>query len=101
MSKRGIGFVAANGIGIKKYGERRSSGTRKLVVLDGDKIYMQNKEASKKTRINYEHGQHVRCLWAPVKEGEVAKETEEVLQGNRFAMLATESEDKQVFTRRV
>ncbi len=40
------------------------------------------------------------CVWVPVKEGEVAKETEKVLKGTRFAMLATESEVHQGFTRR-
>ncbi len=38
----------------------------------------------------------------PVKGGEVAKETEKMLKGNRFAMLAgEESEVQQDFTRRV
>ncbi len=37
----------------------------------------------------------------PVKEGEVVKETERVLKGNRFAILATESEVQQDFNRRV
>jgi hypothetical protein len=36
-----------------------------------------------------------------VKEGEVAKETEKVLKGNRIAILPTEGDDQQVFTRRV
>jgi hypothetical protein len=31
MSKRGIGFVAASGSGIKNDGERRSLDTRKMV----------------------------------------------------------------------
>ncbi len=39
--------------------------------------------------------------WVPVKEGEVVKETEKVLKGNRFAILAAESEVHQDFTRRV
>jgi hypothetical protein len=37
-------------------------------VLDGDRSYIQNKEASKKTRINYEQGQSVMYVWGPVKE---------------------------------
>ena len=72
-----------------------------VIVLDGERGDVQNKETKKRTRINYEHGQCITCVWAPVKEGEVAKETEEVLKGNRFAMLATESEVHQGFTRRV
>ncbi len=40
-------------------------------------------------------------VWVPVKEGEVARETEKVLKGNRFAILATENEVHQDFTRRV
>ncbi len=66
---------------------------------DGDKSYTQNKETSKKTRINYVQGQCVVCVWAPVKEGEVPKETEKVFKGNRFAISATESEINQGFTR--
>ena len=38
--------------------------------------------------------------WVPVKEEEVAKETEKALKGNRFAILATESEVHQGFARR-
>ena len=55
-----------------------------VVVLDGERSYTQNKETGRKTRINYEQGQYVMCVWVPVKEGEVAKETEKVLKGNRF-----------------
>ena len=44
-------------------------------MLDGDRSYTQNKEANEQTRINHEQGQRVMYLWAPVKEGEVAKET--------------------------
>jgi hypothetical protein len=61
--------------------------------------YTQNKETSKKTRTNYEHDQYVMCVWGPVKE-EVAKETENVLKRNRFAILASEFGDRQGFTRR-
>ncbi len=66
------------------------------VVLDGDRSYMQNKEASKQTRISYEQGQCVMYVRALVKEGEIAKETDEALKGNRFVILATEG-----FARRV
>ncbi len=70
-------------------------------VLDGDKSYAQNKETDNKTRINDEQGQYVMCIWAPVKEGEAAKETEKVLKGNRLAILATESEVRLGARRRV
>ncbi len=62
---------------------------------------MQNNENHRKTRIKYEHGQCVMYVWAPVKEGEVAKATEKVLKGNRFAILAADSEIHQGFTRRL
>ncbi len=39
---------------------------------------MQHKETNKKTRINYEQGQHVTYAWAPAKEGEAVNETEDV-----------------------
>ncbi len=54
-----------------------------------------------RTRINYEQGQRVVCVWVPVSEGEVAREAEWALKGNRFAMLARESEVHQGFTWRV
>jgi hypothetical protein len=47
----------------------------------------------------YEDGQYVMYLWLPAKREEAREETEKVLKGNRFAILATESE--QVFSRRV
>ncbi len=101
--KRGIGFVAANGSGadVKKAlgSVHEMSMGGKAVVLDGDERYTQNKDTNQKSRINYEKGQHLMYVWAPVKEGEVAKETEKVLKGNLFAMLATESEVHQGFTR--
>ncbi len=68
--------------------------------MDGDRSCTQNNETSNKKRINYEQGDYVRCVWAPAKEGEVAKETERALKGNRFAVLATDSEDRQGFIRR-
>jgi hypothetical protein len=52
------------------------------------------------TRIKHERVQFVMCVWVPVKEGGVAKGTEKVLNGNRFAMLAAVSEVHQDFTRR-
>ena len=128
MSKKGIGFVAANGSGIKNYGEKMIVGYKddggavsmkvqcadvkkvlcsvhkmntggNVVVLDGERSYMQHKESGKKTRIEYEDGQYVMYLWVPARREEVKEETEKVLKGNRFAILATESE--QVFSRRV
>ena len=130
MSKRGDGFVSANGTGIKKYGEKKIAGYTddgeavslriqradgkevlgsvhkmnmggNVIVLDGEKSYMQNKETSKKTRINYEQGQYVMYVWVPSKEKEAEEQTEKVLKGNRFAILATESEVHQDFNRRV
>ena len=68
------------------------------VVLDGGRSYMQNKENGQKTRINYEEEQYVVHLWSPSKEEEVQEETEKVLKGDRFAILAAESE--QVFSQR-
>ena len=71
------------------------------MVLDGEKSYMQHKESGKKTRIEYEDGQYVMYLWLPAKREEAQEETEKVLKlkGNRFAILAADSE--QVFSRRV
>ena len=128
MSKKGIGYVAANGSSIKNYGEKRIAGYTddgesvsmkiqcadvkkalcsvhkmnmggNVVVLDGGRSYMQNKETGQRTRIKYEDGQYVMYLWLPSLEKEANIETEKVLKGNRFAILATESEE--VFTRRV
>ncbi len=62
---------------------------------------MQIKETSKKTRINYEQGQYGMYVRAPLKEREAKEQTEKVLKGNRFAILAAESEVHQGFTRRV
>ena len=128
MSKRGIGYVAANGSGIKNYGEKKIAGYTNdgegismrvqraevkkvlcsvhkmnlggnVVVLDGGRSYMQNKESRQKTKIHYEDGQCVMCLWPPSEGEEAQKETQKVLKGNRFAILATENE--KVFSRRV
>ncbi len=52
-----------------------------------------------RTRINYEEGQPATSLRSPSKVEEAQEETETVLKGNRFAILATEG--KQVFSRRV
>ncbi len=67
-------------------------------VLDGGKRHTQ-KESGQKTRIKYEEGQSVVCQWSSAKEEDAQNETEKVLKGNRFAILAAESE--QVFNWRV
>ncbi len=72
-----------------------------MVASDGGKSYTKNKVTNKQAWINREQGQYVTCGWAPVKEGEVAKEMEKVLQSSRLAVLATESEVYQGFARRV
>ena len=64
-----------------------------VVVLDGGKSYAQNKENGQKTRIKYEEGQHVTHLRLPAKEKEAQEETEKGLKGNRFAIVAAESEE--------
>ena len=70
-----------------------------VVVLDGGKSYMQNKESRQRAKIHYEDGQCVMYLWIPSRREEAQEETEKVLKGNRFAILAAESE--QGFSRRV
>ncbi len=60
---------------------------------------MQNKESGQRTRINHEEGQYVVYPRLPSKCEEAQKATEKVLKGNRFAILATESQ--QVFSWRV
>ena len=67
-------------------------------MLDGGRSYTQSKGTGERTRINYWEGQCVMCMWLPSKEEEVQEETGKVLKGNRFAILATESD--QVFSRR-
>jgi hypothetical protein len=131
MSKKGIGFIAANGSNITSYGEKQIVGYTddgegvslriqradvkkvlgsvhkmnlggNVVVLDGERSYMQNKETGKKTRINYEQGQYVMYVWVPAKEKMIKEESDKVLKGNKFAILATEHEDQErSFTRRV
>ena len=39
-----------------------------VVVLDGEKSYMQNKESGQKTKIHYEDGQYVMYLFCPPRE---------------------------------
>ncbi len=59
---------------------------------------MQKRENGQRARISYEEWQRVMYLWLPAKEEEVQEETEKVLNGIRFGILAEESE--QVFSRR-
>ncbi len=70
-----------------------------VVVLDGEKGYMQHKESGMRTRIDYEDGQCVMYVRMPARREEVQEETEKVLKGNRFAIFTAESE--QVFSRQV
>ncbi len=69
-----------------------------VVVLDGGKSHMQNTGNNQKTRVTYEEVQYVTYLWLPAKEKKVQGDTGNVLKGNRFAILAAESE--RVFRRR-
>ncbi len=97
ISKEDIGYVAARGNGVENYGEKTvigyagsGDGVRiriertdvkkvlgsvrhmntagKAVVLDGERSYMQNKAAGEKTRVRYEGGQCIVCMWAFSKE---------------------------------
>ena len=63
-----------------------------VVVLDGGRSCMQNKGSGQRTKIHYEDGQYVMYLWLPSKREEAQKETERALKGNRFEILAAESE---------
>ncbi len=63
-----------------------------VVGLNGGRSCMQSKENGQRTRINYEEGQCIRCLRLPSKEERVREETDKVLKGDRFAILAAESE---------
>ena len=129
MSKKGIGFVAANGSEIKNYGEKRVVGYTEegegvslrvtcadvdkalgsvhrfnsggnVVVLDGGRSYMQNKATGQKTRIEYENGQYVMYLWIPSTKEVVEQASEKILKGNRYSVLAMEHEESG-FTRPV
>ncbi len=57
--------------------------------MDGGRSHAQGKGEGQRARINCEEGQRAACLLLP----EVAQEeTEKVLKGNRFAILAATSE---------
>ncbi len=70
MSRRGIGFVAAD---VKKVvcSVHRMNMGGNAVVLDGERSYMQHKESGRKSRIEYEDGQYVMYLWRPARQEEV------------------------------
>ena len=70
-----------------------------VIVMDGDRSYMQNKETGRKTEIVYDHGKYIMHVWVHAKERAVKAASEKVLKGNKFAILAAESEEG--FTRRV
>ena len=121
-SKSGMGFVAANSTKIGNYGERKVrgyivDGSRipwrmtcadvhkvlgsvhkmnkggNVVVLDGDRSYMQNKRTGQKSNIHYEDGQYVLYKWVPAPSKETAIQEPakpNVLTVNRFAILAGE-----------
>ncbi len=126
-SQRGVGSVAVNGGSVENYGEKKVVGYAddgegvsvkiqradvkkglcsahkmnlgsNVIVLDGKRNYMQNKETGKNTRIGHEDDQYVTHLWLPAREEETTGKVEKVLKGNRFAILATDSEG--LFTQR-
>ncbi len=63
-----------------------------VVVWGGEKSCTQNKKTGQKTRPKYEVGQYVMHKRAPSKKNEVREESDKKSKGNRFAILATESE---------
>ena len=126
-SRRGVGFVAANGSKIKNYGERKVTGYTdegtaismrmtcadvhkvlgsvhkmnqggNLVVLDGEHSFMKNKTSGQKTKIHYEDGQYILYMWVPCGPKEPEK-VAKTSSENRFSILA--AEDEQGFTRQV
>ncbi len=128
MSKNKVGFVAANGTSISKYGEREVSGytdegvgdslhmTRADVhkalgsvhkmnkggntaVLGGETSYVKNKCTGQRTKISHEDGQYIMCAWVPAGPKDAEKEATGSLKGDRFSILAADEE--QVFSREV
>ena len=120
-SRRGLGFVAANGTKIKNYGEKQMVGYTddgegvslkmqctdikktlgsvhrmnqggNVVALGGDQSYMVNKKTHQKTRIKYEDGQCVFYIWAPGRSKEVPAAERSVLRENRYSILAAEGD---------
>ncbi len=51
-----------------------------VVVLDGEKCYVQNKAMGSRSRINYEEGRCVVYLWLPSMEEGVAEESANILE---------------------
>ena len=122
MSRRKVGFVAANGSKIDNYGERTVVGyteggegvsmrmtcadVQKVlgsvhrmnlggnrVVLDGAESYMESKRSGKRTKIHYENGQYALYMWVPSVTKDVLKTEGKVqAKGNRFAILATDEQ---------
>ncbi len=68
------------------------------IASDSGRSFTQNKETGQKMRMNYEEGQYVTHLLLPAQREEAKEETERVLKGKRFAVLAIESD--QAFSRR-
>ena len=129
MSKKGIGFIAANGSEMKNHGEkkgRRVHGRRRgggdeddvrgraegvglgaqdeqggsKVVLDGEKSYVENTKTRQKTKIHYEAGQYVLYLWVPAAASEMGDMRRKASEtSNRYAILA--ADEPQGFHRRV
>ena len=126
-SRRGVGFVAANGSKIKNYGERKVTGYTddgtaismrmtcadvhkvlgsvhkmnqggNLVVLDGEHSFMKNKTSGQKTKIHHEDGQYILYMWVPCGPKEPEK-VAKTSSENRFSILA--AEDEEGFTRQV
>ncbi len=56
-----------------------------VVFLDSARSYTQKKK--------WPEDKNVMHTWVPSQESEVREGSEKVLKGNRFAILATESED--------
>ncbi len=54
--------------------------------------HTQSEKTGQKTRTKCEDGHRVMYAWAPSKENDVREESEKILKGNRFAILAMEGE---------
>ncbi len=109
MSKKGIGYVTANGSNINIYGEKKVVGypdngegvvlkilhadvkkvlgsahkvyTRgSVVVLEGERSCILSEKAGQKTSVKHEDGQYVMYMLAPSREDEVREESEKALK---------------------
>ncbi len=65
-----------------------------VVALEWDKSYMENKGTGQKTRIKHEGSQYAVHVEVPSVKKEAPGEQEKILKGNRFAILAAESEEQ-------